>query len=141
MSDDVVKRADYEDEEDETERKERISVSIGTLSKVGSSSSASKQSLPVNASSSSSILNDHSSNESSSTPSLLPPSSSSSSQVKRHWIGPEFKRVGVAGNDIEKTNVPDLRVQYRHDALINELSCLFIENESCSHKVPAVHGP
>lgn len=76
----------------------------------------------------------------------LPCSSSSycpsSSQVKGHWIGPEFKRVGIAGNDIEKTNVPDLRVQYRHDALINELSCLFIEHNSIDNYLSnKVHGP
>lgn len=64
------------------------------------------------------------------------------SQVKRHWLGPEYKRVGIAGNDIEKTNVPDLRVQYRHDALINELSCLFMDVEDdIRHKVPPTHGP
>ena len=34
-------------------------------------------------------------------------------QVKQHWLGPNFTREGVAGNDMTRTNVPDIRVAYR----------------------------
>ena len=31
--------------------------------------------------------------------------------VKKHWIGKNYKKRGVEGNDLEKTNVPDIRVE------------------------------
>ena len=34
-------------------------------------------------------------------------------QVKQHWLGPNYRRDGVAGNDMTRTNVPDIRVAYR----------------------------
>jgi AMP deaminase len=34
-------------------------------------------------------------------------------QVKGHWLGPNYTREGVAGNDITRTNVSDIRVSYR----------------------------
>lgn len=41
--------------------------------------------------------------------------------IKRHWLGKNYTKDGVDGNDIEKTNVPDIRVGYRHDTLKSEL--------------------
>lgn len=41
-------------------------------------------------------------------------------EVKRHWLGPDWYRPGVPGNLIHKTNVPDLRVEYRHATLMEE---------------------
>ncbi|ORY39671.1 hypothetical protein BCR35DRAFT_273317, partial [Leucosporidium creatinivorum] len=41
-------------------------------------------------------------------------------QVKRHWLGPDWYRAGVEGNLIHKTNVPNLRVEYRHTTLMEE---------------------
>ncbi|AOA60911.1 AMP deaminase [Komagataella phaffii CBS 7435] len=38
-------------------------------------------------------------------------------QLKRHWLGKNFTENGVGGNDIEKTNVPDIRIAYREDTL------------------------
>ncbi|KAG7878083.1 hypothetical protein KL937_004231 [Ogataea polymorpha] len=38
-------------------------------------------------------------------------------QLKRHWLGANFDQPGREGNDIEKTNVPDIRVEYRHETL------------------------
>jgi AMP deaminase len=35
-------------------------------------------------------------------------------QVKQHWLGPNYTREGVAGNDMTRTNVPDIRVSYRY---------------------------
>lgn len=42
-------------------------------------------------------------------------------QVKRHWIGMNYKEEGPAGNDITRTNVPNIRVAYRHETLVEEL--------------------
>ncbi len=37
-----------------------------------------------------------------------------SHHVKQHWLGPNYTREGVAGNDMTRTNVPDIRVSYRY---------------------------
>ena len=42
-------------------------------------------------------------------------------QIKRHWIGKNFEKEGIEGNDLEKTNVPDIRINYRHETLSTEL--------------------
>lgn len=42
-------------------------------------------------------------------------------QIKEHWIGEDFEKKGVEGNDVAKTNVPDIRINYRHDTLSTEL--------------------
>lgn len=41
--------------------------------------------------------------------------------VKKHWIGKNYQKGGVAGNDLEKTNVPNIRVEYRQRTLDSEL--------------------
>uniref|UniRef100_A0A034V9N6 AMP deaminase n=1 Tax=Bactrocera dorsalis TaxID=27457 RepID=A0A034V9N6_BACDO len=50
-------------------------------------------------------------------------------KVKQHWLGPNYTREGVAGNDITRTNVPDIRVAYRHETLLDELSNIFKVHE------------
>lgn len=45
--------------------------------------------------------------------------------MKQYWLGPNYTREGVAGNDITRTNVPDIRVAYRHETLIDELTNIF----------------
>lgn len=45
--------------------------------------------------------------------------------MKHHWLGPNYTREGVAGNDITRTNVPDIRVAYRYETLMDELSNIF----------------
>ncbi|XP_027051415.1 AMP deaminase 2 [Pocillopora verrucosa] len=45
-------------------------------------------------------------------------------KVKRHWIGDNYGKEGPAGNDVTKTNVPDIRVAFRHETLVEELSTL-----------------
>ncbi|XBW35341.1 hypothetical protein QEN19_000907 [Hanseniaspora menglaensis] len=42
-------------------------------------------------------------------------------KIKKHWIGKNFLKPGVEGNDVEKCNVPDIRVNYRYDTLKTEL--------------------
>jgi AMP deaminase len=51
--------------------------------------------------------------------------------TKSHWLGPNWEREGVAGNDITRTNVSDIRVSYRYETLIEELSVIF---KSILHK-------
>ena len=46
-------------------------------------------------------------------------------QIKQYWLGPNYKRDGVAGNDVTRTNVPDIRVAYRHETLSEELANIF----------------
>ncbi|XP_031627913.1 AMP deaminase 2 isoform X3 [Contarinia nasturtii] len=46
-------------------------------------------------------------------------------KMKHHWLGPNYTREGVAGNDITRTNVPDIRVSYRYETLIDELTNIF----------------
>ncbi|VDL29273.1 unnamed protein product [Hymenolepis diminuta] len=43
--------------------------------------------------------------------------------VKSHWLGLNYWREeeGVASNDITRTNLPNIRVAYRHETLTNEL--------------------
>lgn len=41
--------------------------------------------------------------------------------IKAHWIGKNFEDDGVEGNDVGRTNVPNIRVNYRWDTLSTEL--------------------
>ena len=50
--------------------------------------------------------------------------------MKQHWLGPNYTREGVAGNDMTRTNVPDVRVAYRYETLVDELSNIFKSVES-----------
>ncbi|WOO78714.1 AMP deaminase [Vanrija pseudolonga] len=45
-------------------------------------------------------------------------------QVKKHWIGNKWYLPGSAGNDIHKTNVPNIRMAYRHATLLEELTLI-----------------
>lgn len=42
-------------------------------------------------------------------------------QIKTHWVGKNFEKNGVEGNDVSKTNVPNIRVNYRWDTISTEL--------------------
>ena len=46
-------------------------------------------------------------------------------QVKQHWLGPNYTRDGVKGNDMTRTNVPDIRVSYRFETISEELWNIF----------------
>jgi len=48
-----------------------------------------------------------------------------SNEVKQHWLGPSYTRSGIAGNDVTRTNVPDIRVAYRHETMVEELNNIF----------------
>nr|CAB3221499.1 AMP deaminase 2 [Phallusia mammillata] len=45
-------------------------------------------------------------------------------QFKQYWLGPRYQDEGPDGNDIRRTNVPDIRVSYRHETLQAELQML-----------------
>ncbi|EJF63197.1 AMP deaminase [Dichomitus squalens] len=45
-------------------------------------------------------------------------------EVKRHWLGQNWYLPGAAGNDINKTNVPNSRLEYRRQTLLEELSMI-----------------
>ncbi|XP_067012263.1 AMP deaminase 2 isoform X2 [Anabrus simplex] len=46
-------------------------------------------------------------------------------KMKQYWLGPNYTKEGVAGNDITRTNVPDIRVGFRYETLVDELSNIF----------------
>lgn len=48
-----------------------------------------------------------------------------SDTVKQHWLGPNYQHEGVAGNDISRSNVPDIRIAYRYETLLDELTNIF----------------
>ena len=45
-------------------------------------------------------------------------------QAKQNWLGLNYTKEGVAGNDVTRTNVPDIRVAYRYETLVDELRCI-----------------
>ncbi|XP_039758165.1 AMP deaminase 2-like [Pararge aegeria] len=48
-----------------------------------------------------------------------------SHEMKQRWVGQHYERPGAPGNDITRTNVPDVRLEYRHETLVDELDNLF----------------
>ncbi|KAG8193644.1 hypothetical protein JTE90_024008 [Oedothorax gibbosus] len=58
------------------------------------------------------------------------------SSVKKHWLGPNCMKEGIAGNDITRTNVPDIRVAYRAETLLEELSTIFSALADTATPVP-----
>ncbi|KAL1020654.1 hypothetical protein UPYG_G00002930 [Umbra pygmaea] len=47
-----------------------------------------------------------------------------SHKVKSYWLGPHYIQEGQEGNDIRRTNVPDIRVAYRHETMCEELNLI-----------------
>lgn len=44
--------------------------------------------------------------------------------TKQRWLGPDYYLPGVAGNNVAKTNVPNIREAFRHETLLQELSMI-----------------
>jgi len=40
---------------------------------------------------------------------------------KKHWVSEHYWRPGPEGNDIHKTNVPNMRLKFRYDTYVNEM--------------------
>ena len=49
--------------------------------------------------------------------------------MKQHWLGVNFREEGPAGNDITRSNVPNIRVAYRHETLVEELKNILLWEE------------
>ncbi|GFF56733.1 AMP deaminase [Aspergillus lentulus] len=47
--------------------------------------------------------------------------------LKKRWLGANCSLRGVAGNNVAKSNVPDIREQFRHETLLGELALAKIE--------------
>jgi len=45
--------------------------------------------------------------------------------VKQQWLGPNYHLPGCFGNDPTKTNVPQVRIQFRHQTLLDEFKAIF----------------
>ncbi|CAK1583941.1 unnamed protein product [Parnassius mnemosyne] len=46
-------------------------------------------------------------------------------EMKQRWLGAAYARAGPAGNDMARTNVPAVRLAYRHETLLHEMRNLF----------------
>uniref|UniRef100_A0A0N4ZU19 AMP deaminase n=1 Tax=Parastrongyloides trichosuri TaxID=131310 RepID=A0A0N4ZU19_PARTI len=46
-------------------------------------------------------------------------------KIKMYWLGSNWKKEGIAGNDISRTNIPDSRISMRHELLVEELTNIF----------------
>ncbi|GAA50623.1 AMP deaminase [Clonorchis sinensis] len=47
-----------------------------------------------------------------------------SQSTKSHWLGANYQEEGVLGNDITRSNVPNIRISYRYETLTRELHIL-----------------
>uniref|UniRef100_A0A673YDI0 AMP deaminase n=1 Tax=Salmo trutta TaxID=8032 RepID=A0A673YDI0_SALTR len=47
-----------------------------------------------------------------------------SHKAKSYWLGPKYSKEGPESNDIRRTNVPDIRVAYRSETLLEELNLI-----------------
>jgi hypothetical protein len=45
-------------------------------------------------------------------------------KIKQHWIGKKWYQPGPSGNDMQKTNVSNIRLAFRYETLKEELSML-----------------
>ena len=41
-----------------------------------------------------------------------------------YWLGYNYRKDGIRGNDIHKTNVPGVRLSFRYETLIEELTTI-----------------
>ncbi|BGP55329.1 AMP deaminase [Rhodotorula sphaerocarpa] len=57
-------------------------------------------------------------------------------EVKRHWLGPDWYLPGREGNLIHKTNVPNLRAEYRWNTLREEMDMIELVKRDWSSLSP-----
>ncbi|XP_021744886.1 AMP deaminase-like [Chenopodium quinoa] len=55
--------------------------------------------------------------------------------LKRHWIGERYFKRGPDGNDIHKTNVPHIRVEFRHMIWREEMQQVFLGKANIPQEV------
>ena len=58
---------------------------------------------------------------------------------KQHWVGARYWEPGPRGNDIKRTNVPNVRVQFRHDVLEAEKALIRAGVAQATAKGRALH--
>ena len=64
-------------------------------------------------------------------------------KVKQHWLGENYLLGGHDGNEITKTNVPDVRAAFRYETLVDELHVLSLaarEQRASAQKEVEVNG-
>lgn len=44
--------------------------------------------------------------------------------MKKHWLGKNYRLPGPEGNIMEKSNVPDVRMSYRHETYMHEIGLM-----------------
>ncbi|RKP19455.1 hypothetical protein ROZALSC1DRAFT_28948 [Rozella allomycis CSF55] len=60
--------------------------------------------------------------------------------MKKRWLGHNFHLEGPRGNDIKKTNLPNIRVLYRYQTLCNERDLVYSRGQKSPH-VPFMIRP
>jgi AMP deaminase len=60
--------------------------------------------------------------------------------VKKHWLGANYRKEGVDGNDVKRTNIPDIRIAFRYETWVKELKLLVgaISKDSPSAMSPSL---
>lgn len=53
-------------------------------------------------------------------------------RTKTHWLGKNYYKRGPEGNDIHKTNVPHMRVEFRDEVWVEELQYVFLGHAKIS---------
>jgi hypothetical protein len=61
-------------------------------------------------------------------------------EIKRHWLGHDWFRPGAEGNLVDKTNVPNVRVAFRYNTLIEERTMVSASNSMRKSRI-AFDGP
>ena len=61
--------------------------------------------------------------------------------IKARWLGQDFLLPGVAGNNMDKSNVPNIRVAFRHQVLMEEFA-MYANARTCPpcHKTKFASG-
>ena len=59
--------------------------------------------------------------------------------VKQRWLGADYTLPGATGNNVAKTNVPNIREQFRHDLLMQERLMVSLQATNAS-STPAYPG-
>ncbi|KAJ7519785.1 hypothetical protein O6H91_20G055400 [Diphasiastrum complanatum] len=58
-----------------------------------------------------------------------------SHSLKSHWVGSKYYKRGPLGNDIHKTNVPHMRVEFRHEVWREELDYVYLGASKISEEI------
>ncbi|KAK9472756.1 uncharacterized protein V1510DRAFT_416830 [Dipodascopsis tothii] len=56
--------------------------------------------------------------------------------IKAHWLGPDFALPGTVGNRVDKSNVPNVRLNYRYETLMHEIA--LVERYSNLHSTTEI---